>query len=99
MKEQILKPKKEFVQEQLNIEKLTPPLQWDGIMRAMDKYAEHYLEAKTRWIPVSERLPEIREKGYDVLAKNDTDYAALIICSRLDIKVLVEIFTHWKEII
>ena len=38
-----LKPKKGFVQEQLNIKRLTP-IQWDGIMRAMDKYAEHYHE-------------------------------------------------------
>jgi hypothetical protein len=41
----MLKPKKGFVMAQLNIEKLTP-LQWDGIMRAMDAYAEHYHECK-----------------------------------------------------
>lgn len=39
----MLKPKKAFVQAQLNIERLSP-LQWDGIMRAMDAYAEHYHE-------------------------------------------------------
>lgn len=37
----MLKPKKGFVQVQLNIELLTP-IQWDGIMKSMDAYAEHY---------------------------------------------------------
>jgi hypothetical protein len=41
----ILKPKKGFVMAQLNIEKLTP-MQWDGIMRAMDAYADHFHECK-----------------------------------------------------
>lgn len=41
----MLKPKKGFVQAQLNINKLTPN-QWDGIMRAMDAYAQHYHEQK-----------------------------------------------------
>lgn len=44
-KRNMLKPKKGFVMAQLNIDKLTP-LQWDGIMRAMDAYAEHYHEYK-----------------------------------------------------
>jgi hypothetical protein len=42
-----LKPKKGFVQAQLNIEKLTP-IQWDGIMRAMDAYADHFHAYKTK---------------------------------------------------
>lgn len=36
-----LKPRKAFLQNELNIDRLTP-IQWDGIMRAMQKYAEHY---------------------------------------------------------
>lgn len=43
----MLKPKKGFVQAQLNIERLTP-IQWDGIMRAMDAYAEHYHEEQVK---------------------------------------------------
>lgn len=39
----MLEAKKRFVQDQLNIERLTP-MQWDGIMRAMDAYAQHYYE-------------------------------------------------------
>lgn len=39
----MLKPKKGFVQDQLNIERFSP-IQWDGIMRAMDAYAHHYHE-------------------------------------------------------
>lgn len=38
-----LKPRKGFVQDELNIERLTP-IQWDGIMRAMHNYAKHYHE-------------------------------------------------------
>ena len=38
-----LKPRKGFVQDELNIERLTP-IQWDGIMRAMQNYAKHYHE-------------------------------------------------------
>ncbi len=38
-----LKPRKGFVQDELNIERLTP-IQWDGIMRAMQSYAKHYHE-------------------------------------------------------
>jgi hypothetical protein len=43
----MLKPKKGFVQAQLNIERLTP-IQWGGIMRAMDAYAEHYHEEQVK---------------------------------------------------
>jgi hypothetical protein len=43
----MLKPKKGFVQAQLNIERLTP-IQWDGIMRAMDAYAEHYHDEQVK---------------------------------------------------
>lgn len=43
----MLKPKKGFVQAQLNIERLTP-IQWDGIMRAMDTYAEHYHDEQVK---------------------------------------------------
>ena len=43
----MLKPKKGFVQAQLNIERLTP-IQWDGIMRAMDAYAKHYHEEQVK---------------------------------------------------
>jgi len=43
----MIKPKKGFVMAQLDIEKLTP-MQWDGVMRAMDSYANHYHECKSR---------------------------------------------------
>lgn len=38
-----LKPRKAFIKDELNIDRLTP-IQWDGIIRAMDKYAKHYHE-------------------------------------------------------
>jgi len=40
-----LKPRKAFLQDELNIERLTP-IQWYGIIRAMQKYAEHYHEVQ-----------------------------------------------------
>ncbi len=61
----MLKPKKGFLMAQLNIERLTP-IQWDGIMRAMDAYAEHYHEEKIKLFrnDVSYVLNELKEKGY-----------------------------------
>lgn len=62
----MLKPKKGFVQAQLNIERLTP-IQWDGIMRAMDAYAEHYHEEqvkKLNLLAVIKSLPEYNEIIY-----------------------------------
>jgi len=40
-----LKPRKAFLQDELNIERLTH-IQWYGIIRAMQKYAEHYHEVQ-----------------------------------------------------
>ena len=42
-----LKPKAGFVKNELNAERLTP-LQWDGIMRAMDKYALHFHDVQRK---------------------------------------------------
>lgn len=44
-----LKPKAGFLKAELNCERLTP-LQWDGILRAMEKYAVHYSEIAPRKI-------------------------------------------------
>lgn len=40
-----MKPRAGFLKAQLNCEKLTP-IQWDGIMRAMQNYAEYYHKEK-----------------------------------------------------
>ena len=38
-----LRPKADFITDELNAERLTP-IQFDGIIRAIDKYAKHYYE-------------------------------------------------------
>ena len=43
----ILKPKAGFIKNELNTERLTP-LQWDGIMRAMDSYALHFHDVQRK---------------------------------------------------
>jgi len=47
----MLKPKKGFVQAQLDIELLTT-IQWGGIMRAMDAYAQHYHEEQVKKLKI-----------------------------------------------
>ncbi len=59
----MLKPKKGFVQAQLNIERLTP-IQWDGIMRAMDAYAEHYNEEQVKKL----NIPAVVGRSEQLLA-------------------------------
>lgn len=39
-----MKTKEDFIKAQLNTDKLTP-LQWDGILRAMDNYAEQQVNS------------------------------------------------------
>ena len=38
-----MKTKEQFLEDQLNCKKLTP-IQWDGIMRAMEEYAQQQVE-------------------------------------------------------
>jgi hypothetical protein len=50
-----LKPKAAFVKDELNAERLTP-LQWEGIMRVMGKYALHFhdVQRKANGVDVSQ---------------------------------------------
>jgi len=58
----MLKPKKGFVQAQLNIERLTP-IQWDGIMRAMDAYAKHYHEEQVKKLNIPAVIKSVCDCG------------------------------------
>jgi hypothetical protein len=40
-----MKTKKAFLKNEINVDQLTVP-QWDGIMRAMENYANHYHESQ-----------------------------------------------------
>jgi hypothetical protein len=69
----MLKSKKDFVEEQLNIKQLTP-LQWDGIMRAMDNYAQYFhkeqvkklnVSSEIKYLPTDEMLQEWGEDYAD----------------------------------
>jgi hypothetical protein len=56
-----MKTKEDFIKAQLNTDKLTP-LQWDGILRAMDNYAEQQVNSLPQaagWIPVTEGLNNV----------------------------------------
>jgi hypothetical protein len=65
----MIKPKAGFVKAELNTEKLTP-LQWKGIMNAMENYAEHYQAEQLILSGVSKRFTENKmddayDKGYN----------------------------------
>ena len=68
-----LKSKKEFIAAQLNTSKLTP-LQWDGIMRAMDAYAEHYHEVKSDDVEINYNIG-------DTLVSKDRPNHEIGICT------------------
>lgn len=64
-------------------------------------FTNKYWQEKTRWIPVEEKLPDIRENEYPIYAKNErekNDYAILVIDDQLSLEYLKKAFTHWKEI-
>ena len=64
------------------------------------KFANKIWQEKTRWIPVEEKLPELREYPYWVVAKNDKgdDYVIVNIRNEGFFEYLKSYFTHWKEI-
>ena len=51
-----MKSKEQYLADELNIDKLTP-LQYSGIIRAMEAYSSHKNLISARWVPVSEKLP------------------------------------------
>lgn len=57
-----MKPRAGFLKAQLNCERLTP-IQWDGIMRAMDNYAVHYHEEKSKSKKESKPMEREQDSG------------------------------------
>ena len=67
--------------------------------------ANKYWQEKTRWIPIEEKLPEVRETPYFIVikykvAESDSDnIGAICIYDKTDVDyILLEGITHWKEI-
>lgn len=77
----MLKPKKGFVQAQLNIERLTP-IQWDGIMRAMDAYAEHYHDEQVKKLNIPDVIKSVcpRCEGTGNVGKHNGRFVDCINC-------------------
>ena len=62
-------------------------------------FANKHWQEKTRWIPVTERLPELREKQYSIIAKDEEGEMFFhYIGLEIDIHYLGLVFTHWREI-
>lgn len=69
---------------------------------ARESYIAGFKEAeeKPRWIPVNERLPEIRKEEYKIIVKNQNgDIQEFEILNNMDLEMLQNWCTHWKEII
>ena len=62
-------------------------------------FANQIWEEKTRWIPVGERLPEIREVQYPIAAKYNEDSYAIFWIFKDCMPLSETMATHWKEII
>lgn len=69
--------------------------------KAGAEFADKHWQEKTRWIPIEERLPDIKTQTYPIYAKNEkekTDYAILIVSDIESINYLRDSFTHWRDI-
>ena len=77
----------------------TPYLLRGAFKEGLESANKHWQE-KTRWIPVEERLPEIKVCPYQILVKNES-ISTMYIASQHDIDLLRDDclgFNHWKEI-
>lgn len=62
-------------------------------------FANKHWQEKTRWISVTERLPELREKQYSIIAKDEEGEMFFhYIGLEIDIHYLGSVFTYWREI-
>lgn len=104
--EEIKKAAKDYVDKSINEEHIYDDIGLIKSAAMVDfmegvEFANKHWQEKTRWIPITERLPEIREKEYIIYAKNNNvtyDYAILIIDDADSMAYLKIAFTHWKEI-
>ena len=80
-------------------------LQCINDFKAGGEFVNKHWQEKTRWIPVDERLPEVRETPYCIaikyesVASKEEMIGALYVYDQSDVNyILLEDITHWKEI-
>ena len=90
--------------EELDIKAREHAKDYSGAMwaTARESYIAGFRDAEeqNRWIPVTERLPEIRKEEYKIIVKNQNgDIQEFGIFNNMDLEMLQNWFTHWIEII
>ena len=95
MKEQIEKAGKQYA----NLRDRASWVRNKASFIAGANFANQIWEEKTRWIPVGERLPEIKEKEYPIAAKYNEDSYAIFWIFKDCMPLCETMATHWKEII
>ena len=75
-----------------------------GAFKTGAEFADKHWQEKTRWIPVEERLPEVRDTPYCIAIKwEDFKYqeervGSMYIYTEEDIDYISVVFKYWKEI-
>ena len=92
-----------MINEEIDIKAREHAKDYSGAMwaTARESYIAGFRDAEeqNRWIPVTERLPEIRKKEYSILTKDDEGNVYInLVHKQVDIDYL-SVFTHWIEII
>ena len=63
------------------------------------KFANKHWQEKIRWIPVADKLPEIRDDYQILIKEKDGKYQSFWVTCEADLRFLVRIATHWREFI
>lgn len=66
------KTKEDFIEAELNTNRLTP-IQWQGILKAMEAYAEYYYEEKGRKEVIKDKVEEFIAKYW-----YETEYSSIV---------------------
>lgn len=95
--EEIEKAAEEFCVNRRLDSKGYPPSVW---FKAGAEFSDKHWQEKTRWISVGERLPEVRETPYWVVAKTESGDDCVVVKIRNEgfFEYLKTYFTYWKEI-
>ena len=78
-----------------------PPKEW---FKAGIEAANKHWQEKTRWIPVEERLPEVRDTPYCIAIKweafedQEERVGSMYIYTEEDIEYMSVVSEYWKEI-
>ncbi len=73
----------------------------------MGEIVDNVMEFAQRWIPVSERLPEIKDESYQIIVKTIPTPSGTVLCKVIavfrflrpeDLEEKFKNYTHWKPI-